>query len=42
MTFEEVLGQAMAMLQRCGCLTYCLLKLHFQLDNEHLRGACEG
>jgi len=33
---EEVLDQAMAMLQRRGRLTYRTLKLHFQLDDEHL------
>ena len=36
MTFEEVLDQAMAMLQRRGRLTYRTLKLHFQLDDAHL------
>jgi class 3 adenylate cyclase len=36
MTFEEMLDQAMAMLQRRGRLTYRILKLHFQLDDEHL------
>src|SRR6516164_1840234 len=36
MTFEEVLDQAIAMLQRRGRLTYRTLKLHFQLDEEHL------
>jgi class 3 adenylate cyclase/tetratricopeptide (TPR) repeat protein len=36
MTFEEVLDQTMAMLQRRGRLTYRTLKLHFQLDDEHL------
>jgi adenylate/guanylate cyclase family protein len=36
MTFEEVLDQAMAMLQRRGRLTYRTLKLQFQLDDEHL------
>jgi hypothetical protein len=36
MTFAEVLDQAMAMLQRRGRLTYRTLKLHFQLDDEHL------
>jgi hypothetical protein len=30
MTFEEVLDQAMAMLQRRGRLTYRTLQLHFQ------------
>src|SRR6516162_6504948 len=36
MTFEEVLDQAIAMLQRRGRLTYRTLKLHFHLDDEHL------
>src|SRR5712692_3158670 len=36
MTFEEVLDQAITMLQRRGRLTYRTLKLHFQLDDEHL------
>ena len=36
MTFEEVLDQAMAMLQRRGRLTYRTLQLHFQLDDTHL------
>src|SRR5262245_34826059 len=36
MTFEEVLDQAMAMLQRRGRLTYRTLKLHFHMDDEHL------
>src|SRR4029434_6858551 len=36
MTFEEILDQAMAMLQRRGRLTYRTLKLHFHLDDEHL------
>ena len=36
MTFEEVLDQAMAMLQRRRRLTYRTLQLHFQLDDEHL------
>src|SRR4029434_4340568 len=35
-TFDEVLDQAMAMLQRRGRLTYRTLQLHFQLDDEHL------
>ena len=33
MTFEEVLDQASAMLQRRGRLTYRTLKLHFHLDD---------
>ena len=36
MTFEEVLDQALAMLQRRGRLTYRTLQLHFQLDDAHL------
>ena len=36
MTFEEVLDQAIAMLQRRGRLTYRTLQLHFQLDDAHL------
>src|SRR5712692_8729824 len=36
MTFEEVLDQAMAMLQRRGRLTYRTLQLQFQLDEAHL------
>jgi class 3 adenylate cyclase/tetratricopeptide (TPR) repeat protein len=36
MTFEEMLDQAMAMLQRRGRVTYRALKLQFGLDNDHL------
>jgi hypothetical protein len=36
MTFEEVLDQAVAMLQRRGWITYRTLKLQFQLDDETL------
>ena len=36
MTFEEILDQAIAMLQRRGRLTYRALKLQFQLDDEGL------
>jgi hypothetical protein len=36
MTFEEVLDQAIAMLQRRGRLTYRTLQLQFQLDETHL------
>jgi class 3 adenylate cyclase/predicted ATPase len=36
MTFEEVLDQAMAMLQRRGRLTYRTLQLHFHLDDESI------
>jgi class 3 adenylate cyclase/tetratricopeptide (TPR) repeat protein len=36
MTFEEILDQALAMLQRRGRVTYRTLQLQFQLDNDHL------
>ncbi len=36
MTFEEILDQAIAMLQRRGRLTYRTLKRQFNLDNEAL------
>src|SRR5216684_5007745 len=36
MTFEEILDQAMAMLQRHGRLTYRTLQLQFQLDEAHV------
>src|SRR5262249_34958264 len=36
MTFEELLDQAIAMLQRRGRVTYQTLRLQFQLDDEHL------
>ena len=36
MTFEEVVDQAMAMLQRRGRVTYRLLKRQFDLDDEAL------
>ena len=36
MTFEEVLDQAIAMLQRRGRLTYRTLQLQFELDEAHL------
>jgi hypothetical protein len=36
MTFEEILGQAIAMLQRRGRLTYGTLKRQFQLDDAAL------
>ena len=36
MTFEEILGQAIAMLQRRGRLTYRTWQLQFQLDEAHL------
>src|SRR5688572_19007969 len=36
MTFEEILDQAIAMLQRRGRLTYSALKRQFQLDDAYL------
>src|SRR5262245_42244561 len=36
MTFEEILDQAIAMLQRRGRVTYRLLKRQFQLDDDAL------
>ena len=36
MTFEEILDQAIAMLQRRGRVTYQTLRLQFQLDEEYL------
>src|SRR5262245_14809790 len=42
MTFEEILDQAMAMLQRRGRVTYQTLKLQFQLDEEHLEALKEA
>jgi TOMM system kinase/cyclase fusion protein len=36
MTFEEILDQALAMLQRRGRVTYSTLKLQFQLDDAQL------
>ena len=36
MTFEEILDQAIAMLQRRGRVTYSTLKLQFTLDDEQL------
>ena len=36
MTFEEILDQAIAMLQRRGRLTYSTLKRQFQLDEDAL------
>jgi hypothetical protein len=41
MTFEEVLDQAIAMLQRRGRLTYRTLQVHFQLDDTHLEALKE-
>src|SRR5262245_17046126 len=36
MTFEELLEQATALLQRRGRVTYRTLKLQFDLDDDHL------
>ena len=36
MNFEQILDQAMAMLQRRGRVTYRTLKLQFALDDEQL------
>src|SRR6266581_334855 len=36
MTFEEILDQALAMLQRRRRVTYSTLKLQFQLDDAQL------
>src|SRR5215475_10487033 len=36
MTFEEMLDQALAMLQRRGRVTYRALRLQFGLDVDHL------
>src|SRR5215510_15623618 len=36
MTFEEILDQAIAMLQRRGRLTYGALKRQFNLDDDYL------
>jgi predicted ATPase/class 3 adenylate cyclase len=42
MTFEEILDQAIAMLQRRGRVTYRTLKLQFQLDDDHLEALKEA
>jgi hypothetical protein len=41
MTFEEVLDHAVAMLQRRGRVTYRMLKVQFQLDDEQLEALKE-
>ena len=41
MTFEEILDQAIAMLQRRGRVTYRTLKRQFQLDEESLEALKE-
>src|SRR5437870_10892057 len=42
MTFEEILDQAMAMLQRRRRVTYRTLRLQFQLDEEQLEALKEA
>ena len=41
MTFEEIVDQALAMLQRRGRVGYRMLKLQFQLDDEQLEALKE-
>jgi hypothetical protein len=41
MTFEELLDQAIALLQRRGRVTYRTLKLQFDLDDDHLEALKE-
>ena len=41
MNFEEILDQAMAMLQRRGRVSYRALKLQFHLDDEALEALKE-
>jgi hypothetical protein len=36
MTFEEILDQALAMLQRRGRVSYRALRLQFKLDDDQL------
>jgi class 3 adenylate cyclase len=42
MAFEEILDQAIAMLQRRGRVTYRMLRLQFQLDEEQLEALKEA
>src|SRR5499427_9994475 len=42
MTFEEILDQAIAMLQRRGRVTYRTLRLQYQLDEEQLEALKEA
>jgi class 3 adenylate cyclase/predicted ATPase len=42
MTFEEILDQAIAMLQRRGRVTYRTLKLQFQLNDDQLEALKEA
>src|SRR5262245_47338375 len=41
MTFEEIVDQAIALLQRRGRVAYRMLKLQFQLDDEQLEALKE-
>jgi hypothetical protein len=41
MTFEEILDQAIAMLQRRGRVSYRMLTLQFHLDEESLEALKE-
>ena len=41
MTFEEILDHVVAMLQRRGRMTYRMLKVQFQLDDEQLEALKE-
>ena len=36
MTFDEVLAQVVALLQRQGCVSYGALQRRFQLDDAYL------
>lgn len=36
MTFDEILSQVLDLLQREQRLSYCALKLRFQLDDEYI------
>jgi hypothetical protein len=40
MTFEDILDQAMAILQRRRCVIYSPLRLQFLLNDEQLIGEC--
>ena len=42
MTFEEILDQALAMLQRRGRVTYRTLRRQFQLDEDALEDLKDG
>ena len=42
MTFEEILDQAIAILQRRGRVTYRLLQRQFQLDDDTLADLLAG